>query len=118
MNEISESRRRAFLEELTALTIKHRISIGGCGCCQSPFLVETKRAGRYCSAIGIGDPEVKFEEFETADEVKEKAIMEQLDRTLELVAIGQKLIEERHYREGQPEHDDYGKVLTKQDAGK
>jgi len=28
-----------FLEELTALTIKYQIVVGGCGCCGSPFLL-------------------------------------------------------------------------------
>ena len=27
-----------FLEDLTALTIKHQIVIGGCGCCGSPYI--------------------------------------------------------------------------------
>jgi hypothetical protein len=27
-----------FLDELTALTKKHKITIGGCGCCGSPYL--------------------------------------------------------------------------------
>jgi len=29
-----------FLEELTVLTTKYQIVIGGCGCCGSPFLLE------------------------------------------------------------------------------
>lgn len=29
-----------FLEELTKLTKKHKIFIGGCGCCGSPYLVD------------------------------------------------------------------------------
>ncbi len=28
----------AFIKDLTALTIKHGISIGGCSCCGSPYL--------------------------------------------------------------------------------
>ena len=27
-----------FLSDLTALTIKHKIIIGACGCCDSPYL--------------------------------------------------------------------------------
>lgn len=41
---------QAFLNELTALTKKHKISIGGCGCCGSPYLTahpEIKPEGRY-----------------------------------------------------------------------
>ena len=29
----------AFIKELTELTIKHRMEIGGCGCCDSPYLL-------------------------------------------------------------------------------
>lgn len=32
------SRIAAFLADLDALTEKHGIAIGGCGCCKSPFL--------------------------------------------------------------------------------
>lgn len=31
-----------FLEELTALSLKYEIFIGGCGCCGSPFLTDIK----------------------------------------------------------------------------
>ena len=37
----------AFFEELTALTLKHGIAIGGCGCCGSPF------------TVSIGEPDEK-----------------------------------------------------------
>jgi hypothetical protein len=42
----------AFLEELSALTIKHGIRIGGCGCCGSPWVskiegVKTVPAGAH-----------------------------------------------------------------------
>lgn len=37
---MTEEAVKAFLEELSALTRKHRIEIGGCGCCGSPFLME------------------------------------------------------------------------------
>jgi len=30
---------KEFLVELSALTIKYHIEIGGCGCCGSPFLI-------------------------------------------------------------------------------
>jgi hypothetical protein len=30
-----------FLEELTQLSLKHNIIIGGCGCCNSPYLKDT-----------------------------------------------------------------------------
>jgi hypothetical protein len=39
----------AFLADLTKLTKKHKLIIGGCGCCGSPFIVREKIAnhGRY-----------------------------------------------------------------------
>jgi len=45
-----EERRKQFLLELRELTMKHGISIGGCGCCGSPYLdtdvdVSDSRAG-------------------------------------------------------------------------
>lgn len=36
-----------FLKDLTKLSRKHKITIGGCGCCGSPYLVEIKKSGRY-----------------------------------------------------------------------
>ena len=33
-----EERQKQFLIELRELTIKHGISVGGCGCCGSPYL--------------------------------------------------------------------------------
>ena len=38
---ITQEQTAAFLVELAALTIKHGIKIGGCGCCGSPFLDPT-----------------------------------------------------------------------------
>lgn len=35
-----------FLADLTALTHRYGIQIGGCGCCGSPFLNETKAGDR------------------------------------------------------------------------
>lgn len=37
----------AFLVELTALSIKHKIEIAGCGCCGSPALLRLDRDGMY-----------------------------------------------------------------------
>lgn len=31
---------KAFLDDLAALTRKHRLIVAGCGCCGSPFLLE------------------------------------------------------------------------------
>ena len=35
---ISEEEREAFLKALTKLSKKHKITIGGCGCCKSPWI--------------------------------------------------------------------------------
>ena len=42
-------KRNAFLAELTELSRRHGIVIGGCGCCGSPFLEddETRGKGSY-----------------------------------------------------------------------
>jgi hypothetical protein len=42
MTEPTKEQVEAFLTELTALTIKYGIEIGGCGCCGSPFLGTTE----------------------------------------------------------------------------
>lgn len=37
-----------FMEELTALSKKHQLTIGGCGCCGSPWLEDlSNQEGRY-----------------------------------------------------------------------
>lgn len=46
MSDIFNAAEKAFLEELTALTRKHRIAIGGCGCCGSPSLYEISEKER------------------------------------------------------------------------
>jgi hypothetical protein len=33
-----EAREEAFLAQLTELTKRYRIKVGGCGCCGSPYL--------------------------------------------------------------------------------
>jgi hypothetical protein len=45
---LTEEQVKRFLEELAALSIKHGIDIGGCGCCRSPYLSELEATeGRY-----------------------------------------------------------------------
>lgn len=49
MSEPTDEQKRQFLLDLTELTRKHGIAVGGCGCCGSPFLMEAdcsdERAG-------------------------------------------------------------------------
>lgn len=39
MDDLS-TRTKQFLLDLRKLTIKHGLSIGGCGCCESPYLLD------------------------------------------------------------------------------
>lgn len=51
MSEIFNESEKAFLRDLTAITRKHNIAVGGCGCCGSPHLIaiteEDAKRGRY-----------------------------------------------------------------------
>lgn len=38
-----KNRLNDFLSELSELTIKYEISIGGCGCCGSPYIIDFKK---------------------------------------------------------------------------
>jgi hypothetical protein len=42
--DIDKERYNAFLKELTKITKKHKIAIGGCGCCGSPYLVSVEKS--------------------------------------------------------------------------
>ena len=51
MNEVEKY--AEFLKELAELTIKHGVSIGGCGCCGSPGLDgTTAKTGHYTAPFG------------------------------------------------------------------
>jgi len=42
-----------FLEDLRKITIKHKLSINGCGCCGSPFLdTISDESGHYITVDG------------------------------------------------------------------
>jgi hypothetical protein len=47
------SRYQAFLSDLAALTRKHRMVVVGCGCCGSPFLLETDDSGPRITPAGV-----------------------------------------------------------------
>lgn len=49
MAKIPEERQSQFLKELSALSRKHKITVGGCGCCGSPWLHHDSklRGGKY-----------------------------------------------------------------------
>ena len=59
----------AFIEELTALSLKHRVVILGCGCCGSPFLspIKDEESGEYAyseeyNVEGNSDSYLRWEE--------------------------------------------------------
>lgn len=66
---VSEEQIRLFLEDLSKLTRKHGIKIGGCGCCGSPFLIElddVARSEAYSYRIK-DDEDLKWEPKEEAN---------------------------------------------------
>jgi len=59
MEEVSEARVLSFLLELSDLTARHKIVIGGCGCCGSPSLYELREEdlGPYAVKANLDDLE-------------------------------------------------------------
>ena len=56
-SRLNTKQKERFLIELTELTRKHGIVIGGCGCCGSPWLddvidVSDERSGYCCDSNG------------------------------------------------------------------
>lgn len=49
-----EKRIAAFLAELTALTVKHKLQIRGCGCCGSPYITEVDVNHDLLQDMGYG----------------------------------------------------------------
>jgi len=64
MVKIDENDKKAFLEGLTKLTKRHGITIGGCGCCGSPWIMQYERdklkGGHYEMAGGFGWDRLSF----------------------------------------------------------
>jgi hypothetical protein len=54
MIEPTDEEVKEFLEELTQLSIRHKIEIAGCGCCGSPALVKLDHDGAY-DAVSLVD---------------------------------------------------------------
>jgi hypothetical protein len=50
---------KAFLAELSQLSNKYGVGIGGCGCCGSPFLVKHHK-GSSCGGYEVSDDEGKL----------------------------------------------------------
>jgi hypothetical protein len=47
-----DERRAEFVAALTRLSKEHGFAIGGCGCCDSPWIEETKEDSRYAPVNG------------------------------------------------------------------
>jgi len=47
MDTLTQKQIDLFLKDLTELTNKHKIVIGGCGCCESPWIEEADFIGEY-----------------------------------------------------------------------
>ena len=62
---------REFLDDLTQLSRAHGVTIGGCGCCGSPFFGEADKAhlGAYIVGVGSSDLEFMIEE-DIRDEIE------------------------------------------------
>lgn len=71
MTELQKDQIAAFLQELTALTRKHKIAIGGCGCCGSPFLCGTELLNGLYEVYGPNGDNLEYVKLEDAgtDEV-------------------------------------------------
>jgi hypothetical protein len=53
MTDKAVQNRDKFLKELSALSRRYKIKIGGCGCCGSPWLADVEgRGGKYESNGG------------------------------------------------------------------
>lgn len=46
-----EEKKKQFILELTELTRKYGIAIGGCGCCGSPFIYDEDDVGEQCGYV-------------------------------------------------------------------
>ena len=51
---------REFLDDLTQLSRNHGVTIGGCGCCGSPFFGETDKAHTGAYIVGTGASDLEF----------------------------------------------------------
>jgi len=74
-----------FLKELSALTLKYKVRIHGCGCCGSPFLLSIDE---YKNELNLGycvnkklkyNGNIEYEDliFETWDKIKEYRITDE-----------------------------------------
>lgn len=50
-----ENNLHQFLAELSELTLKHGIAIGGCFCCGSPWLTTVDKSKAGCYGVSWGD---------------------------------------------------------------
>jgi len=62
MGTLTQEQIDLFLKDLAALTNKHGILIGGCGCCDSPWIEETEFFGEY-HATEDNEGKIEFREI-------------------------------------------------------
>ena len=55
-----EERIENFLKELTELTQKHELAIGGCGCCGSPYIMDM-RTNKDLSFKGVEKVDLEYD---------------------------------------------------------
>lgn len=64
-----------FLKDLSALSLKYNIIIGGCGCCGSPYLVDRNSQielnGKQCDDLAwTNDDHYEIDIYDTPEELK------------------------------------------------
>jgi len=59
MDKLTQGQIDLFLKDLAALTNKHKIEIGGCGCCDSPWVERAEYIGEY-HATEDNDGKIEF----------------------------------------------------------
>lgn len=63
-----EERMKAFLDDLYAITLKHKVAVDGCGCCESPFLSDVSDIEDGVLVHNSGD-RLEFIERKEAEEI-------------------------------------------------
>lgn len=70
----------AFIKELTELTIKYRVEIGACGCCDSPYLLGIDNEHQF--DLLAGNLKFNRDTLEYSIEVTELPSIHQYDGTM------------------------------------
>lgn len=68
MSDVFSEVEKAFLRDLTEVTRRHRIAVGGCGCCGSPHLIEISAEDAAQGTYGHSEHSHSDFEFITSTE--------------------------------------------------